>query len=79
MNFVGFLAQFPCCLHCSKILSIKWSSTRLGGPVHRIVTKTVHKTRDGGSRGDGGLRVMGGLRSGRGPGAWEVRRVGSKG
>ena len=35
-------------------LSIEWNSIRLGDPVHRIVTKTVHKTLSGGGQGPGG-------------------------
>ena len=35
-------------------LSFEWNLTRLGGPAHRIVTKTVHKTLSGGGGGRGG-------------------------
>ena len=35
-------------------LSFEWNSIRLGGSVHGIVTKTVHKTMPGGGGGQGG-------------------------
>ena len=34
-------------LNISLFLSIEWNSIRLGGPVHGLVTKTVHKTLPG--------------------------------
>ena len=34
--------------HVVNSLSMEWISIRLGGPAHRIVTKTVHKTLPGG-------------------------------
>ena len=30
------------------VLSIEWNLIRLGGPAHRILNKTVHKTLPGG-------------------------------
>ena len=43
-------------------MSIKWNLIRLGGPVHGIVTKTVHKTLSGmvGAQGVGGYGGTGG-------------------
>ena len=43
-------------------MSFKWNSIRLGGPAHRIVTKTVHKTlpEGGGGHGVKDGRVVGG-------------------
>ena len=35
-------------------LSFEWNSIRQGGPAHEIVTKTVHKTLQGGDGGRGG-------------------------
>ena len=32
-------------------MSFAWNLIRLGGPVHGIATKTVHKTLPGGGRG----------------------------
>ena len=46
-----------------KLLSIEWNSIRIGGPSHRIVTETVHKTLQGGGGDEGGLGD-GGLRGG---------------
>ena len=36
-----------------QFISIEWNLIRLGGPVHGIVTKTVHKTLPGGGGGEG--------------------------
>ena len=49
-------------------MSIEWTSIRLGGPAHGIVTKTVHKTMPGvvgaeGGLGMGGLEMLGGTGS----------------
>ena len=59
------------------LLSFEWNSIRLGGPVHGIVTKTVHKTLPGGGRGEGGMGWVGEVyRGSRGLG---MVVVGSKG
>ena len=39
------------------VLSIKWKSTRLGGPAHGIVTKMVHEALPGGGGGLMGFKV----------------------
>ena len=44
LDFIPYLA----------LLSFEWNSIRLGGPVHGIVTKIVHKTLPVNSRGQGG-------------------------
>ena len=52
------------------ILSFKWNLIRIGGPAHRIVTKTVHKTLPGSGRGEGCMGVDGwGQKGGGGQGS----------
>ena len=51
----------------SKKCYIEWNLTRLGGPAHGIVTKTVHKTLPGNHGGPKGEWLWG-YRGGGGPG-----------